>query len=106
MPSAKIDGRGWKSCQAMLPRAGPLPRALDKELLLSCACLCRGSGPRQRVFAECPSIFPRQILRPSAKMLCPVVAEVSFTYLKKAFNWSHLLGHLLHPQPAVGLSMP
>ena len=57
MPSAKIDGRGWKSCQAMLPRAGP------------CACLCRGSDPRQRLFAEdCSS--PRAW--PSAKTLCRV----------------------------------
>jgi len=51
--------------------------ALGKELLLPCACICRGSGPRQRLFVECPSIYPRQILRPSAKMLCPVVKVVA-----------------------------
>ena len=43
--------------------------ALGKELLLPCACLCRGSGPRQRVFAEGCSL-PR--VRPSAKTLCRV----------------------------------
>ena len=43
--------------------------ALDKQLLLPCAYLCRGSGPRQRVFAEGCSL-PR--VRPSAKTLCRV----------------------------------
>ena len=104
MPSAKIDGRGWTSCQAVLPRAGPLPRvqpsannycccvigfaeglALGKESLPR-AVLCRGSGPRQRLFAECPSIFPRQILRPSAKMLCPVVTpRCSYSYVYNVY---------------------
>ena len=42
-------------------------RLFAEELLLPCACLCRGSGPRQRVFAEGCSL-PR--VRPSAKTLC------------------------------------
>ena len=48
--------------------------ALGKELLLPCACLCRGSGPRQRVFAEGCSL-PRA--RPSAKTLCRVLEHFS-----------------------------
>jgi len=48
MPSAKIDGRGWKLCQVVLPRAGPsaknyccrVPVTLGKDSLPR-AVLCR-----------------------------------------------------------------
>ena len=41
--------------------------ALGKELSLPCACLCRGSGTRQRVFDEGHTLGKE---RPSAKTLC------------------------------------
>ena len=54
MPSAKIDGRRWTSCQAVLPRAGPLPGLSPRQIIIVAVCL---SLPR---------------VRPSAKTLCRV----------------------------------
>ena len=48
----------------------------QRIIVAVCLSLPR-AGPRQRLFAECPSIYRRQILVPSAKMLCPVVQTVA-----------------------------
>ena len=58
MPSAKIDDRGWTSCQAVLPRVDP------RQRIIVAVCLsCQGSS------------LPRA--RPSAKTLCRVLEHFS-----------------------------